>query len=255
MEGTFDHYAALGIREDADDDVIAAAYRALAKKYHPDSGTMRGTASAEKFRQIQNAYEVLKDGARRKAYDEQRASSARNQDRGQTRKSRSESGQAKSSRSSAAGRSSSESVLKASGITLPAAFVIGLGLALAGVGYWWTDKEEMTSQKIVVPSENSSEASELASALILSSPDANGVESAQKQPLSGGFGEIVLEPPPLPGPVFSGDRKLQARIVGGQEVDDGNLAQGSGAFQIQRDTKTHREWGVLLAKPPNAPYQ
>jgi DnaJ-class molecular chaperone len=48
-----DYYAVLGVTEIADEDVIAAAYRALAKKYHPDTGSHRGTASAEKFQEIQ----------------------------------------------------------------------------------------------------------------------------------------------------------------------------------------------------------
>ena len=41
-----DHYAALGIDPTADQEVITAAYRALAKKFHPDTGTVGGTASA-----------------------------------------------------------------------------------------------------------------------------------------------------------------------------------------------------------------
>ena len=40
-----DHYAALGIDPTADPEVITAAYRALAKKFHPDTGAAAGTAS------------------------------------------------------------------------------------------------------------------------------------------------------------------------------------------------------------------
>ena len=64
-----DHYAALGIDPTADQEVIAAAYRALAKKYHPDTGATTGTASAERFAEIQQAYEVLGSPESRKQYD------------------------------------------------------------------------------------------------------------------------------------------------------------------------------------------
>lgn len=64
-----DHYAALGIDPSADQEVIAAAYRALAKKYHPDTGATTGTASAERFAEIQQAYEVLGSPEGRSRYD------------------------------------------------------------------------------------------------------------------------------------------------------------------------------------------
>lgn len=64
-----DHYAALGIDPTADQEVIAAAYRALAKKFHPDTGATSGTASAERFDQVQQAYEVLRTPASRRRYD------------------------------------------------------------------------------------------------------------------------------------------------------------------------------------------
>ena len=64
-----DHYAALGIDPSADQEVIGAAYRALAKKYHPDTGATTGTTSAERFAQIQQAYEVLGSPEGRSRYD------------------------------------------------------------------------------------------------------------------------------------------------------------------------------------------
>lgn len=64
-----DYYAALGIDPTADQEVIAAAYRALAKKYHPDTGATTGTASAERFAEIQQAYEVLGSPESRSRYD------------------------------------------------------------------------------------------------------------------------------------------------------------------------------------------
>ena len=64
-----DHYAALGIDPTADPEVITAAYRALAKKFHPDTGAAAGTASPERFDEIQRAYEVLRNPDTRHAYD------------------------------------------------------------------------------------------------------------------------------------------------------------------------------------------
>ena len=64
-----DHYAALGIDPTADPEVITAAYRALAKKFHPDTGAAAGTASPDRFDAIQKAYEVLRTPESRHAYD------------------------------------------------------------------------------------------------------------------------------------------------------------------------------------------
>jgi hypothetical protein len=69
MDQLPDHYAVLGIRPTADQEVIAAAYRALAKKFHPDTGAATGTASEEDFRAVREAYEILGDPVLRGAYD------------------------------------------------------------------------------------------------------------------------------------------------------------------------------------------
>jgi curved DNA-binding protein CbpA len=53
--GNQDHYAVLGVAKDADPEVIKAAYRALAKKYHPDCPG----GSAERFCEISRAWEGL----------------------------------------------------------------------------------------------------------------------------------------------------------------------------------------------------
>jgi curved DNA-binding protein CbpA len=60
-------YAILGIPQDADDDAIRLAYRALARRYHPDMGA--GSCS-DKFREIAQAYETLIDHGRRQSYDQ-----------------------------------------------------------------------------------------------------------------------------------------------------------------------------------------
>lgn len=62
-------YAVLGLRRDADDAVVAAAYKALAKKHHPDVSAGDKRAAAEKFNAIHAAFEVLGDPEKRKLYD------------------------------------------------------------------------------------------------------------------------------------------------------------------------------------------
>ncbi len=63
-----DYYAILGIGRTADEKEIKAAYRKLARKYHPDVNP--GDSSAEEnFKQISEAYEVLSDPHKRAQYD------------------------------------------------------------------------------------------------------------------------------------------------------------------------------------------
>ncbi len=63
-----DYYDILGVPRDADEEQIKKAYRKLAMKYHPDRNN--GSEEAEaRFKELSEAYEVLKDPQRRAAYD------------------------------------------------------------------------------------------------------------------------------------------------------------------------------------------
>lgn len=64
-----DYYAALGLSRDASPEAIKAAFRKLARKYHPDVAKDKTNAEA-KFKEINEAYEVLSDPEKRKKYDE-----------------------------------------------------------------------------------------------------------------------------------------------------------------------------------------
>jgi DnaJ-class molecular chaperone len=64
-------YALLEAEENASGAEIRAAYRRLAKKYHPDANPDDKAAEA-RFKEIGEAYAVLGDGEKRKAYDKER---------------------------------------------------------------------------------------------------------------------------------------------------------------------------------------
>ncbi len=62
-----DYYKILGVSREASNDDIKKAYRKLAKQYHPDINKEAG--AEEKYKEINEAYEVLKDPDKRKKYD------------------------------------------------------------------------------------------------------------------------------------------------------------------------------------------
>ncbi len=63
-----DYYETLGVAREADDDAIRRAYRKLARKYHPDVAEDK-VEGERKFKELNEAYEVLSDSGKRKKYD------------------------------------------------------------------------------------------------------------------------------------------------------------------------------------------
>src|SRR5438876_1593537 len=67
MATEVDYYTVLGISRTASDAEIKRAFRKLAQQYHPDVSS--DPAADERFKQINEAYQVLSDPQRRQAYD------------------------------------------------------------------------------------------------------------------------------------------------------------------------------------------
>lgn len=67
MANKRDYYEVLGIDKNADQDTIKKAYRTLAKKYHPDIN--KAPDAVDKFKEVQEAYEILSDESKKSLYD------------------------------------------------------------------------------------------------------------------------------------------------------------------------------------------
>ena len=63
-----DHYKVLGVERKASQDEIKKAYRKLARKHHPDTNS-GDPGAEERFKEVQEAYSILSDPEKRKAYD------------------------------------------------------------------------------------------------------------------------------------------------------------------------------------------
>src|SRR6266446_100218 len=63
-----DYYNILGVKKDAKADEIKKAYRRLARKHHPDVNP-NDKVSEDKFKEVQEAYDVLSDEKKRKVFD------------------------------------------------------------------------------------------------------------------------------------------------------------------------------------------
>ena len=67
MAAKRDYYEVLGVARNANEDEVKKAFRRLARQYHPDVN--RETGAEERFKEINEAYEVLGDAQKRQAYD------------------------------------------------------------------------------------------------------------------------------------------------------------------------------------------
>ena len=65
-----DYYEVLGVNKNATDDELKKAYRKLAKKYHPDANLDNKKEAEAKFKEVNEAYEVLSDSQKRRMYDQ-----------------------------------------------------------------------------------------------------------------------------------------------------------------------------------------
>src|SRR5260370_33335825 len=64
-----DYYETLGVARSSSEDEIRKAYRKLARKYHPDLNP-GDKAAEDRFKNVQEAYDVLNDKSKRQMYDQ-----------------------------------------------------------------------------------------------------------------------------------------------------------------------------------------
>lgn len=64
-----DYYQILGVDKNANEDDLKKAYRKMALKWHPDRNQDKKAQAEEKFKEINEAYEVLSDPKKKEIYD------------------------------------------------------------------------------------------------------------------------------------------------------------------------------------------
>lgn len=69
-ESKRDYYEVLGVQKNATDDELKKAFRKLAKQYHPDANPNNKEEAEKKFKEVNEAYEVLSDKQKRNMYDQ-----------------------------------------------------------------------------------------------------------------------------------------------------------------------------------------
>lgn len=176
-----DYYKVLQVSETAEPEVIEVAYRRLARKYHPDVNDSPNTA--EQMKQLNEAFEVLSNPARRQAYDSVRASGP-----GET--SRKSTNQTERHQPTEAASSPTSSALNPG--RRVTALLVGMGLILGAA---------VVLGVIAKLDENADEPPQAASAVSTTSiPTSTGVANAQ---LPSATSHPVMEPvtpPPSPLP-------------------------------------------------------
>ncbi len=81
MADSKDYYETLGVSKTASEDEIKRAYRKLARKYHPDLNKDNPKVAEEKFKEVNEAYQVLSDADKRAQYDQMGHSAFQNASR------------------------------------------------------------------------------------------------------------------------------------------------------------------------------
>lgn len=66
MAGKRDYYEVLGVEKGATDEELKKAFRKMAKKYHPDANQDNKEEAEAKFKEVNEAYEVLSDPRKKK---------------------------------------------------------------------------------------------------------------------------------------------------------------------------------------------
>ena len=72
-----DYYRILGVSEDAEPEVIEAAFKAMAKKYHPDIWKGDKSFATEKLKKLNEARDILRNSEKRAAYDQEKNKDAK----------------------------------------------------------------------------------------------------------------------------------------------------------------------------------